>query len=520
MGTGLILGILLAIGLLVGGGAFYIAENGLQITPIIPRGVEFEDGPIQDRAPGLLEAKYLVLLFGDGAPFLPDSVMIDGQPVAYLSNRVDISAFSEEVHEVTVTFDNLTYSRAIDFSENKLELNFFLERPARVSITLFARGTRAPIPGVDIFIEASKVCTTSSIGSCSFSHPPGRFLMRASGNGVSHEAIISISEESSQISIDVDRAFRMELFVLDQITKAPVGNAEIFIDGIPVGKSNAEGLIVIENINEGPHQIEARLKDSRSSLTVNLTPDSQRFEIEILAPRQLSLTLIDSETRKPITQMIVFLESKSNNYRSFSPTTDFGKVSIDDVLPGQYAVRLEGAQTLATPSTLITVGESDELTIELDMPNPRLSVAVTCSQQIGFLNLYGVCDVTVKNQDYDKALSSLDTIVVLLVYNEESIIPIDSWIVSFGNLHPGEELKLTSPRLNNFDLGQQETIVAAVFDGSRYTPEVDPLSIRQPVSKVEMWISDAIQELIRKCIGNPLRCINPIVNAFSEPDVV
>lgn len=274
--------------------------------------------------------------------------------------------------------------------------------------------------------------------------------------------------QQSNIISEVD----YKVSVKDELTGKPLENAFMYLDGEFVGKTSKQGEIVLENVKIGKHSLRADYKGESNILTEEVSEINTDTTILINAPRTITLELKDSETNRPINDVKVFLETTSGKAH-YSPlsTDDEGRTQFNDILPGDYQVRIEEFPNVK-PSKLVKINENEFITANLDMPNPKFEGSSIHCEETHYLigDNYGICTVTLKNNGN---IESKATSVILNVYKYDNgtYTKIDSDTLDFDNIPQGESESLSSVKFKTYSRGYEEYAVAVVYDGSDYTPE-------------------------------------------------
>ncbi len=274
--------------------------------------------------------------------------------------------------------------------------------------------------------------------------------------------------QQSNIISEVD----YRISVKDELTSKPLENAFVYLDGTFIGKTSKQGDIVLEKVKMGKHSLRADYKGESNILTEEVSNTNTYTTILINAPRTVTLELKDSETNRPINDVKVFLET-TNGKAHYSPlsTDDEGKTQFNDILSGDYQVRIEEFPN-AKPSKLVKINENDFITVNLDMPNPKFEGSSIHCEETHYLigDNYGICTVTLKNNGN---MESKATSVILNVYKYDNgeYTKIDSNTLDFDNIPQGKSKSLSSVIFKTFSRSYEEYAVAVIYDGHKYTPE-------------------------------------------------
>lgn len=464
------------------------------------------------------QPELIVLSAETGSPLPVDKVIIDGQNFGPAPmGKIIIEGLSLGEHQLILIINGAKYSKSFTFEGEDISL--YLPEPVTVKVAVWSKTTNVPIENVNVFLdEEGIVCTTNNQGICTFPASPEKHVIRLQGNGIFHEELVSISKDSNSFTFKVERELNVKVKVYDELTNEPLEDVSVYFDGLFKGKTSPDGSLLITKIKEGSHSIRVEYKQVSKDVTQVITFESNEVIIKIKAPRTITIELKDSETGKPIDFMKIFLEGISITYRSFLETDDDGRTLIPDVLPGTYQIRLEGVPTLVKPSKQIIIGADEFISVTVDMPNPRFQGSLNCNEKLGFFDVYGVCEVTVKNINYERGIVTQDTVVILLVYLQDengNYVLVDKDLLDFEPILPGDSRPKTSTDLYGFQFGKQETVVAIIFEGWKYTPQSNEQigEITLPISLVEQAINDGIN-YCKQNFGECVKVISGIIGTL------
>ena len=280
-----------------------------------------------------------------------------------------------------------------------------------------------------------------------------------------------LSQKSNIVS-DVD----YEVSVEDKVTGESIEYAEVYLDGKLAGKTSSDGELIIEDVGIGRHNLRASYKGEESDvLTKDVTELDKSIVIYITAPRTITLELKDSETNKPVDNENVFLKSIDGKAK-FNPilTTDEGKAQFSEVLPGDYVISIERFPN--KPADMVTIGVSNFITADVDMPNPKFRGSMICNPTSPLLGDSWIeCDVNIKNEDYNRGMNSIDTSVLVILYTKkkgEDFKNVGQQLLSFEDIQVGKDDTRTTKKFYEYSRFDEETkVLAIVYDGWKYTPE-------------------------------------------------
>ncbi len=306
----------------------------------------------------------------------------------------------------------------------------------------------------------------------------------------------------------VDQKFVIEIYVLDELSNLPLADAEVYLNGAYVCRSDSNGICRIQDVKEGSHNLMIKYIKEEKNQQIRVDQSSTRFQFVLKAPRTITVRLVDTETRKPIQGVKIFIEGSQLSFTSRLPTDDQGRTTIESIPPGDYQVRLENIPFV--PSKLLSVGSSSSVEVDVDMPNPRLTGSLKC-QESGILDRFGTCTVTLSNLRHERPISSQGTVVLLFVYIDNQLQETD--IMNLGDIPVGGSVTKVSNQLKSFRFGVQETVIAVILEGWRYTPESQTQigEYNAPPSLV----ASAVRGITQYCGQNPDICVKVVTGIIS-----
>ncbi|MEK6854681.1 MAG: hypothetical protein AABX73_00480 [Nanoarchaeota archaeon] len=328
----------------------------------------------------------------------------------------------------------------------------------------------------------------------------------------------SLSQESKVVS-EVDYQVKVE----DKLTKESLEYAEIYLDGKLVGKTSSDGELVIENVEIGRHNLRAFYKGEESDvLTKDVTESDKVIVIYITAPRTITLELKDSETNKPVDNENVFLKSIDGKAK-FNPilTTDEGKAQFSEVLPGDYVISIERFPN--KPADMVTIGASDLITADVDMPNPKFRGSMICNPTSPLLGDSWIeCNVNIKNEDYNRGMNSIDTSVLVILYTKkkgEDFKNVGQQPLYFEDISVGKDETRTTKKFYEYSRFDEETkVLAIVYDGWKYTPEdyskIGGIELSQDLfDKLTTNVVDWCASNVGECVEGAVKVAGTIATA-------
>lgn len=353
-----------------------------------------------------------------------------------------------------------------------------------------------PLSNVTVDLDSGDSCTTDETGTCSISTTPDKYEITLSGQGVQHAEVEDIGSGTVTLDYTVQRELLAQIEVDDALTSDPVEGATVYFDGSRVGTTSADGSYTVDDIEAGSHTVRVTYNSVEETRQVSVSLDNTNFALEMEVPRDIELTLTDTETGKPVSEEQVYLDGSQQGY-----TSTAGTITLENVMPGSHTVSLQNVNP--TPSTNIDVGADTDVSASVDMPNPTFKISA--HPETGLLDSIG--DVKISLDIYNNGNApSQDTTALVLDYRvkNDELVRVDSDIIDLSprSIPIGRKATGTSEGLDNNVL-QEEYFVILVFDGSTYFPED---AATTDVSLEKNWVEERVTDITNWCADDPDQC--------------
>jgi hypothetical protein len=179
----------------------------------------------------------------------------------------------------------------------------------------------------------------------------------------------------------------------------------------------------------------------------------------------LVLTIKDVETNSLVKSVAVYVDGIE-----MGTTTQQGTIMLNAISVGQHRLSVTYAGYGKIDVGYFTVEKNAaSLSMTVDMPNPKLTIALDASQWLSGLNQVGQATVTIGNQGN---VPSEDTMALIIVYDRTSRTVLGQDLIRLGSLAKGETVTKKSAVLD-FSYWHGECVLAVLLDGSEYLPNQD-----------------------------------------------
>lgn len=236
----------------------------------------------------------------------------------------------------------------------------------------------------------------------------------------------------------------------------PVSATRVLVDGIDRGSGVS---ISITGLSTGSHTLTIYIDDAQFTKTFYF---GGQDTVTIQLKSRITLNLSDTETGVAIDAIDVYVDGTKKG-----TTTQDGQLDLTNISPGRHRVGLDvpGAQGMV--ERYIDIGEEDQVSLTVDMPNPSFVTTVSVTDKYGLLDQRMDIKVTLKNMG---DVSSQDTTALVFVYHGDDLENVkDSAMLDFGNMASGG-LSIDQEATNlDSSYWHGNRIFVVVVDGWKYT---------------------------------------------------
>lgn len=392
-----------------------------------------------------------------------------------------------------------TTTPGVTTTKTTIEVTTVLQDNVKVSI--WSKISNEPISDIDVYLDEEKMCSTNHEGICIFYTDPGGHVLKIRSEGIYEEKAITATEILKTHEFKVERKFDIDIKVVDKLSGDRVSGAEVYVDGSSKGITPSTGILTVSDIIEGEHNIQAKYRDTLSdSKNIRVYP-SKTFEIEVLVPRTIMVSVSDEDTEKPIEHVDVYV-----NEKLMDTTDQAGRARIENILPGTHKFGLDVPTFTHMVEKYYDIGLQDEILIKVDMPNPIYTGSINCNEEWDWNKFehYGVCDVEITNRGEIDSEYTYAQVLIYKIENNTIKDRIASDTISFGNMAPRDTDSETTERFYQFSMNYDEGAVLVIFDSYPYSTDNEKLL--QEITVSESLIKDWVRDGKEWCEADPERC--------------
>ena len=292
--------------------------------------------------------------------------------------------------------------------------------------------------------------------------------------------------------------------ILEDEEGNPLTAIKVILDDIDLGPTTGE--IEVGVLDVGNHTLIIFISDAQFIKTFYF---SGQDTILIQLKSSITLNISDIETSVAIDAIDVYVDG---TYKG--KTTQDGQLDLTNISPGRHRVGLDVPRAEGMVERYIDVGEEDQVTLTVDMPNPSFVVTakVDTWYDVWHLDEKGRVTVTLTNMG---ELPSEGTIAVVFVYRMDTYQKIAERIIPFGQIPPYPQSGSSSPEdtgeISEFVWGPTEEAVVIVVDKSKYVPQDEQGMTR--ISNSISVVGQALRDSIEWVRNNP-QIIGTIAKIF------
>ncbi len=407
----------------------------------------------------------------NGNQITASKVLLDGEDLGAKSGQFELDELEIGSHTFVIIWNGARYEETIYYlGEDDNSIIIQLLNPVNTLVSVWEKNLNEPISDITVYVDGENKGTTNNDGECYVLLSPGDHTFKLSGDGVSLTKIRTVGLTNSFIEFEIEKSISITMYINDKLTYDPLKGVKIYLDGSLKGETSDNGILEINNIEYGIHQISCNYKDVIESSTINVNDENDYFSFSISAPRAVTLQFYDEETNNPIKEMDVYLDDVL-----CGKTTRDGQLYVDSVSPELHKISMDVPGHSGMIDEYITVNIEDTITMDIDVPNPEFQVSIDAYSYYDYFALEekGYISVTLTNTG---EVDSSGTAVLVLLYNSDDYsIVRASKILEFGSLVPlpkgGRSLTKEWAEITAFKFGPEEAIVVVILDNWGYTPE-------------------------------------------------
>jgi hypothetical protein len=374
--------------------------------------------------------------------------------------------YEEDQYEFTQAYNSLTFSLGRKYS-------------IRVSVIDSASGDH--VSDARVYLDEGAQDKTPEDGAISIrAVSEGTHVIEASLDGVSVKRSVNVEKEDQAFELSLRIKKNNTLKVLDRLSGSPVSGARVSVDGENAGLTAPDGCLLLDSSYSGESVVEISYLNYSASSTIDLSKDDGVVTVKFDTPLDVTIEIKDSGTGKSVSGWDTNLDN-SKIARAGTRTDANGLTKVRNVIPGSYVLRLHSPGSGVNASyagAVVLSGDADILSVSIDMPYPRYSGAMTCSEY-GVYNKMGRCNVSVRNTPYEKSMPSVDAGVFLFVYTgsnstgDEIYSLAGQHYASLPVISPGGVFSSVFDSLDEFEGDKKEVIIALILEDWEYSPQVE-----------------------------------------------
>jgi len=284
----------------------------------------------------------------------------------------------------------------------------------------------------------------------------------------------------------------------------PLTASKVILDDVDLGPATGE--IEVGILDVGNHTLIIFISDAQFIKTFYF---SGQDTIYIQLKSSITLNISDIETGVAIDAIDVYVDG---TYKG--ETTQDGQLDLTNISPGRHRIGLDVPRAEGMVERYIDVGEEDQVTLTVDMPNPSFVVTAKVDTWYDWWHLdeKGRVTATLTNMG---ELPSEGTIAVVFVYRMDTYQKIAERIITFGEIPPYPQVGSSSPEdtgeISEFVWGPTEEAVVIVVDKSKYVPQDEQGMTR--ISNSISVVGQALRDSIEWVRNNP-QIIGTIAKIF------
>ncbi len=312
------------------------------------------------------------------------SIFLNGADYARTNNNGQALITHNGLNDLDIRVSMLGYDTwETMVSKNATNLLVNLTRQSlTLKVDLIDSDTLAPVYGASVNVSGinlTQTQQTDASGSARF--------------GVTAETLYSIDitaanyqPRSSTLAMDTDNkevqyymlsGNRFSFIVTDKDTKVPVADADVRLDSIPVGMTNAKGILITPVTRGKSYAIEIKAPGYQAfSESRTISETEALYSVELSKTAVGAFIYAVDESRVPVAGAYVYVNGTLSG-----TTNQYGRMSLPSLVSGSYLVEIRKPGYVTVSRPISVSSQSEDYPFTLQFENADLTVLVQDKDQ-------------------------------------------------------------------------------------------------------------------------------------------
>jgi hypothetical protein len=251
-----------------------------------------------------------------------------------------------------------------------------------LNVKLYDSDTLGPVSGAKVNISAENTTQgkqTDASGAVTFAVLSNNLysIDVVTANYQPRSDTIDVGAENKEVQYWLLSSNRFSVMVKDKDTKLPVPDAEVRIDSVLAGKTDARGVLITPITRGKVHLFEITKPGYQTvSESRTITESDAIYSVDISKAAIGAFIYVFDEKKSPLKGADVYF-----NGTLTGTTNEYGRSNFPSLVSGSYLVEVRKAGFVPVSRTIVVSGQPDDYTFDLAYQNAALSVFVQDKDQ-------------------------------------------------------------------------------------------------------------------------------------------
>jgi hypothetical protein len=312
------------------------------------------------------------------------TVFVNGANYAITNNNGQVylshGGVNDQVIKVTMSgYDDWQQTVA----KNATSLTVNLKRKTlTLKVNLYDSDTLGPVVGALVNITAVNVTQaklTDASGAATFAVISNNLysMSIATANYQPRSDNIEVGAENKEVQYWLLPSNRFSVMVKDKEAQSPISGAEVTIDSVLAGKTDARGVLIAPITRGKVHLFEIRAPGYQTvSESRTITESDAIYSVAVSKAAIGAFIYVFDEKKIPLNNANIYFNGSLTG-----TTNEYGRSNFPSLVAGSYQVEVRKDGYVPQSRTIVVSGQPDDYTFTLALQNAALSVLVQDKEQ-------------------------------------------------------------------------------------------------------------------------------------------
>jgi hypothetical protein len=268
------------------------------------------------------------------------------------------------------------WNRLVSKNETILLVNLSRKSLA-LKFNLYDSDTLVPVSGASVTIAAenkTQIKQTDAAGSATFGVLAATFysVEITAPNYQPRSSTVDMRSENKEVQYWLLSGNRFSFVVKDKDGKAPIADAEVRIDSVLAGKTDARGFLTTPVVRGNVYTIEIKKPGYQASTESRMISDTDAlYTAELSKSAVGAFIYVFDESRVPLSGADVYINGSVSG-----TTNEYGRITFPNFVSGAYSVEVRKTGYVTVSRTILVSGMVEDNTFVMPFENADLIITV------------------------------------------------------------------------------------------------------------------------------------------------